>query len=205
MPENSRRAPSKHFNITTLEGFDLDEDSPAITAAGALLEYAQETQKSALTHVVRLESYHRGNNLIIDETTRWSLELTQTIRENSREGSLLAVIDETVSPMGARLLADWLSNPLTDIGAINLRLDAIEELTQNPLLCRDLREQLQQTYDLQRLTARIATGRASPRDLAFLSRSLDLLPKLKAKLSGRKARRIQELEANLDLCAEIRA
>ena len=86
-------------------------------AAGALLEYVQDTQKSDLGHITRLEPYHRGRNLIIDEATRRSLELTRTMREGRREGSLLAVLDQTVTPMGARLLSDWLSNPLTDLGS----------------------------------------------------------------------------------------
>ena len=194
-----------HFGMRTLDGFDIEANSPSITAAGALLEYAQETQKSSLTHIERLEPYRQGRSLTIDEATRWSLELTRTLREGKREGSLLSVIDETVSPMGARLLSDWLSNPLTDISAINARLNAVEEFTSDPLLSDDLREQLRQAYDLQRLTARIATRRASPRDLGCLARTLALLPKIKAKLAGRTADRLQQLEAELDLCAEIRS
>jgi len=194
-----------HFGTNTLEGFDLDTSSPGITAAGVLLAYVEETQKSGLDHVERLEPFRRGTNLIIDDVTRRSLELTQTMREGRREGSLLGVIDETVTPMGARMLAGWLSGPLTDAEAINGRLDAVEELTGDPVLCRDLREQLSETYDLERLTARIATRRANPRDLGFLSRTLSLLPKLKAKLAGRKSLLLAGLETELDLCAEVRA
>ncbi|MEX0702210.1 MAG: DNA mismatch repair protein MutS [Planctomycetales bacterium] len=193
-----------HFGVTTLEGFDVEADSPGVTAAGALLEYVQEMQKSALSHIAKLEPYRRGTNLVIDEATRRSLELTRTIRDNAREGSLLAVIDETCTPMGARLLADWLSNPSTDPALIDRRLDAVEELTRDAMLTRDLREQLGSTYDLQRLTARVATGRVSPRDLGFLARTLALLPKLKAKLAGRSAALLQSLEADLDLCADVR-
>jgi DNA mismatch repair protein MutS len=188
-----------------LSGFDIDEDTPGVTAAGALFEYVRETQKSGLGHITRLEPYRRGTSLLIDEATRRSLELTRTLRDGQREGSLLAVIDETVTPMGARLLGEWLSNPLTDPDRINLRLDAVEELTSDAVFCRDLREQLQGSYDLQRLTGRVATGRCSPRDLSCLARTLALLPKLKAKLSGRSARRLVELEEKLDLCPEIRA
>jgi len=194
-----------HFSMRTLDGFDIEANSPSIIAAGALLEYAQETQKSSLAHIERLEPYRHGRSLTIDEATRWSLELTRTLREGKREGSLLSVIDETVSPMGARLLSDWLSNPLTEIGAINARLNAVEEFSGDPLLMDDLRDQLRQAYDLQRLTARIATRRASPRDLGCLARTLALLPKIKAKLAGRSSDRLQQLEAELDLCAELRA
>ncbi|MDB5386156.1 MAG: mutS 2 [Planctomycetaceae bacterium] len=204
VPDHARSVLLQHFETATLEGFDLDQTSPGITAAGALLEYVCETQKSSLHHIVQLEPYRRGTNLMLDESTRRSLELTRTIREGKREGSLLAVIDETVSPMGARLLADWLSNPLTDVVAINRRLDAVTELTRDPMLCQDIRDVLKQTYDLQRLTARISTGRATPRDLGCLASSLEILPKIKAKLSARRSELLQELEVGIDLCPDIR-
>jgi DNA mismatch repair protein MutS len=202
--DECRRLLRAHFGTATLDGFDLDENSPGVTAAGALLAYVQETQKSALGHIVRIEPYRRGTNLLIDEATRRSLELSQTLRHGSADGSLLSVIDQTVTSMGARVLAEWLSNPLTDAAAINERLDAVEELTHDALLGRAIRDQLEQAYDLQRLTARVATGRASPRDLAFLSDTLALLPKLKAKLSARKSQRLAHLEQGLDLCADVR-
>jgi len=194
----------EHFQMKTLEGFDIDEAAPCVVAAGALLEYVQETQKSSLSHIVRLEPWRRGGNLIIDEATRSSLELTRTLREGRREGSLLDVIDETVSPMGARLLAEWLSNPLTEISQINARLDAVEEFSRDVVLCREIRAELSRVYDLQRLTARVATLRASPRDLGCLARTLQLLPELKSRLSGRQAGLLQQLEADLDLCADVR-
>ncbi len=199
-----RRLLLTHFGTATFDGFDLDENSPGVTAAGALLQYVQETQKSALGHIVRLEPYRRGSSLLIDEATRRSLELTETLRTGAREGSLLSVIDETVTPMGARVLADRLANPLTDLAAINERLDAVEELTQDVVLARDLREELERAYDLERLTARVATGRAGPRDLACLARTLSLLPKLKARLSARRSRRLVQLEEQLDLCGDVR-
>lgn len=195
----------KHFGTKTLEGFDLDDQTIGITAAGALLEYVQETQKSALGHITRLEKYSRGTNLIIDEATRRSLELCRTMREGGREGSLLAVLDETVTPMGARLLADWLSNPLTSVDAVNARLDCVEEIVGDTMLASDVRDQLKQTYDMQRLTSRVATGRTSPRDLVFLARTLALLPKLKAVLAGRKSDLLQSLEEAIDLCPEVRS
>ncbi|QDV18867.1 DNA mismatch repair protein MutS [Gimesia panareensis] len=194
----------EHFGTKTLEGFNLEQGKPAITAAGALLEYVQETQRSAIPHINQIEPYERGDRLLIDEATRRSLELTRTIREGKREGSLISVLDETVTSMGARLLNDWIANPLTSLPEILKRLDSVEEVSHDPVLCNDVREQLSKTYDLQRLTARIATGRASARDLSFLAQTLSLLPKLKAKLSGRKAELLQTLEAGIDLCAEVR-
>ncbi|MCA8997853.1 MAG: DNA mismatch repair protein MutS [Planctomycetaceae bacterium] len=205
-PKHTQETLLKHFETATLEGFDLspDEDAAGIVAAGALLEYVQETQKSALGHLSKLEPYRRGSNLLIDETTRRSLELTRTQREGKREGSLIHVLDDTRTPMGARLLMDWLSNPLTDRVAINRRLDAVEELTRDSKLSRDIRDCLGDAYDLQRLAARVATMRATPRDLSSLARTLALIPKLKAKLSGRSSDLLTVLESRLDLCGEVR-
>jgi DNA mismatch repair protein MutS len=195
----------KHFQTQSLEGFDLDGDSPAVTAAGALLEYVQETQRSALGHITRLEPYRRGSAMLIDEATRRSLELTRTQRDADRKGSLLDVIDETVTPMGARLLAEWLATPLTDVPAINQRLDAVDELAGDAKLTRDVRQQLDEAYDLQRLAGRVATLRASPRDLGSLAATLALLPRLKARLAERSSELLQRLEARLDLCPEVRS
>ena len=194
-----------HFQTQSLEGFDIDDRPAATTAAGVLLEYVQETQKSSLGHITRLENYRRGQNLIIDEVTRRSLELVQTMREGKRSGSLVDVLDETVTPMGARLLGDWLSNPLTAVQEINDRLDAVQELMGDSTLSFDIREQLKQTYDLQRLTSRVATGRTNPRDLSFLAFTLSLLPKVKARLAERSAGLLCTLEQDLDLAPEVRS
>jgi DNA mismatch repair protein MutS len=195
----------EQFRVQTLDGFDIAADSPGVVAAGALLDYVRETQKSDLGHITRLEPYRRGRTLIIDEATRRSLELTQTLRHGTRDGSLLDVIDDTVTPMGSRLLAEWLSNPLTDPVAIHRRLDAVQELAQDSLTRQAVRDLLKECYDVQRLTARVATGRASPRDLVFLSRTLALLPKLKAKLTGRTSALVCDLEGRLELCGETRS
>ncbi|WP_145034772.1 DNA mismatch repair protein MutS [Caulifigura coniformis] len=193
-----------HFKTATLEGFDLEDDSPAVFAAGALLDYAREMQRTGVDHVMKLEPHRRGSNLLIDDATRRSLELTRTLRDTRRDGSLLAVIDETVTPMGARLLADWLSNPLTDVPAINARLDAVAEIAADRSFAGDVQSLLKEAYDLERLTARVATLRASPRDLSSLARTLALLPRLKARLAGRHCAKLRSLEGNLDLCAEVR-
>jgi len=203
--ENCRQGVLDQLGVKTLEGFDLDADSIAVTAAGALLDYVRQTQKSELAHITRIEPYRRGQTLLIDEATRRSLELTQTLRGGQRDGSLLAVLDETVTPMGARLLAEWLSNPLIDLPAINRRLDAVQELVLDGGLRQSLRDLLKDAYDVPRLTARIATGRASPRDLVFLARTLALLPKIKAKLAGRQSSRLSDLEGRIELCAEVRS
>ena len=197
---------NRQFGTRSLEGFgfDCDADGPAVRAAGALLEYLGETQKSQLAHIDGLRPYRTGDSLQIDESSRRSLEITRTLRDGKREGSLLEVLDRTVTPMGARLLSEWLTGPLTDVAAINQRLDAVEELLRNPALMDDLRERLRSVYDIERLLARVITGRASPRDLSFVARTLAGLPALKAKLTARKSAVLMRLEADLDLCPEIR-
>jgi len=196
---------SKHFGTQSLDGLGFgDDDGPALQAAGAVLDYLTETQKTSLTHIDRLLPHRVGSRLEIDEATRRSLELTQTLRDGRRDGSLLGVIDRTVTSTGARLLGDWLANPLTNATTINARLDAVAELHVESSLAKELRESLRATYDMQRLLARITTGRATPRDLSFVARTLGCLPKLKAKLTGRQANRLQQLESRIDLCDDIR-
>ena len=195
---------AEHFGTGTLAGFDLDETGPGVAAAAALLDYAADTQKAALPHVVRLEPYRCDDCLRIDEATRRSLELTRTLRDGERAGSLLAVLDETKSPPGARKLADWLAEPLTDRDRITARFDAVEDLLDDALDRRSLREALAGVYDLERLAGRVATRRASPRDLAGLCRTLELLPKIKDLLHARHATRLTELNDALDPCPAVR-
>ena len=203
--DSATAALSKQFGTHSLEGFGFEStDGPALQAAGAILDYLSETQQASLGHIDRLLPYRVGSSLEIDQATRRSLELTQTLRDQRREGSLLGVIDRTVTSMGARLLADWLANPLTDAPSINARLDSVAELHAETSLAGELRDALRATYDMQRLLARVTTGRATPRDLSFVARTLACLPKVKAKLTGRKANRLQQLESRIDLCADVR-
>jgi len=202
--QTGREALHKHFGTATLAGFGFEDDAPEIPAAGAILDYLTETQKSSLAHIQRLAPYRREAALEIDEATRRSLEITCTLRAGRREGSLLAVMDRTQTAMGARLLADWVGAPLADRPSIENRHAAVAELVAEDALTAALREKLREVYDVQRLLSRVATGRASPRDLSFLARTLAALPALKAKLTARSSRRLQELEASLDLCPEIR-
>lgn len=199
---------AKHFGTVGLEGFgfsDDEADRQAIRAAGAVLDYLAETQKSSLDHIDRLTPYRASSTLEIDQSSRRSLEIGRTIRDGRREGSLLWVLDRTRTPMGARLLAEWVANPLVDVAAIRARLDAVEELLGNPSLCAELGESLRRMYDVERLLTRATTGRASPRDLSFLGRTLKSLPAVKAKLAARKSELLATLEAAIDLCPELRS
>jgi DNA mismatch repair protein MutS len=203
----SAEALARHFGTATLEGFGFDakRDAAAIRAAGAIVDYLGETQKSSLAHIDRLIPYRASQTLEIDEASRRSLEITRTLREGRREGALLGVLDRTTISMGSRLLAEWLANPLTCREQIEARLDAVAELVADPRLADDLRDKLRGVYDLERLLARVITARATPRDLGAVARTLASLPAIKAKLTERKSTLLNSLEAALDLCPELRA
>jgi DNA mismatch repair protein MutS len=204
--QNARQTLSKHFSTAGLGGFgflDTPADAQAIRAAGAVLDYLAETQKSSIEHIDRLLPYRTLGTLEIDESSRRSLEISRTIRDARRDGSLLWVLDRTVTAMGSRLLAEWVGNPLTDVPAIHARLDAVGEWVANPALVADVQELLRRVYDVERLLARVTTGRASPRDLSFLGRTLRVLPIVKQKLAERQCQLLIELEAVIDPCHEL--
>ncbi len=203
-PDSARAALMHHFGVATLAGFGFDDHQPCVAAAGALLLYLRETLKADLGHLTRLRPRAGDRYLFLDEVTRRSLELTRTLRDGGRSGSVLAVMDRTTTPMGARLLQEWIVAPLADRGAIDARLDAVAELKDEHALRQELRASLSEAFDLQRLTARVSTGRASPRDLAAVGRTLALLPRIKAKVTARRSTLLRELEARLELCPDLR-
>ena len=193
----------KHFRVRTMSGFGFEDKSMCLVAAGALLAYAQEMLKTHLGHIRSLRPYCRDKILQLDEVTRRSLELTRTLRDGGREGSLLAAIDRTVTTMGARLLQEWLLAPLADRPAIEARLDAVAEFgaSQSRLEPRPPRADGRSPA---RLTSRVSTGRATPRDLGGVARTLTHLPALKAKLAGRKSPLLKSLDKDLELCPDLR-
>jgi len=193
-----------HFKVGTVTGFGFEDSQPCVTAAGALVIYLQETLKASLAHVRRLKPHRAESVLTLDEVTRRSLELTRTLRDNQRDGSLLSVLDRTVTPMGARLMHDSVLAPLTDATAIDARLDAVEEFLKDHKLRGQVRELLEACSDIQRLTTRVSTARANPKDLAAIARTLRMLPGVKAKLTGRRSALLQDLEKRLELCPDIR-
>ncbi len=203
-PQSARTALFQHFGVATLAGFGFEDNQPCLAAAGALLAYLQETLKASLAHLTRLRPYSEKRFLCLDEVTRRSLELTRTLRDNARIGSLLSVLDRTMTPMGARLLHDWLLAPLAERPAITARLDAVAEFLDEHGPRRELRESLADVADLQRLTARVSTGHASPRDLAAVNRTLALLPNIKTQMKGRDSALLRDLEARLEVCPELR-
>lgn len=203
--DEARRQLCQHFGTQSLEGMGWNEsdDALAIGAAGAVLAYLLETQKSSLIHLRSLIPRRQGRNLEIDAATRRSLELTQTLRDRDRAGSLLSVLDETCTSMGARLLASWLAAPLCEPAAIRLRQAAVQELVEDSRLRQSLRSALNEVFDLQRLLGRVATGRASPRDLLQVGNTLAALPRVKELLEVCNSQRLYDLQTDLHLCQPL--
>jgi len=183
-PETARQRLLEHFRVANLAGFGCEERKAGIAAAGALLLYLQETQKTALDHIERLTPIEFDQVLLMDESSRRNLELTQTLSGGAREGSLLDTLDLCETPMGARLLKKNLLFPLQEVEAIRQRLDTVEQLYLAPHLREDLRQLLAKVYDLERLNGRVVLGTANARDLTALRLSLAQLPPLKKQLSG---------------------
>src|SRR5581483_6777038 len=194
----------QHYRVRTAAGFGFDETQPCLVAAGALLLYLQETCRACLTHLRRPRPYRAEGHLGLDEVTRRSLELTRTLRDGSRQGSLLSYLDRTVTPMGARLLQETLLAPLMDRASIEARLDAVAEFVAAHGRRQELRDRLEEVHDLHRLSARAGSGRASPRDLAAVARTLRLLPDVRALLQDSRAGLLRELDRHLDPCPELR-
>jgi len=194
----------RHFGVATLAGFGLADKSLAVQAAGAIIQYVEEMQPSALSHISHLNLYRTDQFMMLDASTRRNLELTETIRSSAKQGSLLEVLDKTITPMGGRLLRGWLHQPLLDTVAINQRLDAVESFTKQTLARGDIRSNLKSITDLERLTNRIRQGIAQPRDLLALRRSLEVVPKIEAAVMSIPADSgVQALLENLDSCPDL--
>jgi DNA mismatch repair protein MutS len=190
------------FKIISLDGFGCEDLKTGIRAAGAVIFYVRETQKQKTEHLARLESYSLENHLILDELGCRNLELEKNIRTGTRRGTLLAIIDRTMTSMGARLLKTWLRYPLMDTESIELRHDAVQEAKHNDKIRRKIREALKSVYDIERVGNKIVMGRANARDLVALKQSLWMLPEIWNLLSEFKAQLFQTPE-NLDHLNEL--
>ncbi len=177
--ESAFRCLTGHFNVASLGGFGCGESAAATGAAGAALTYARETQFSDLSHIGNLALRTSSQSMMLDAITLRNLEVKESIRGGSRGATLFSSLDFTKTPMGSRYLNRQISHPLTDIGAINARLDAVEFLAGHTVLRLALRSQLGRCGDIERIAARIAYGNAGPRDLVALADSLAALPELK--------------------------
>ncbi|MBQ1395886.1 MAG: DNA mismatch repair protein MutS [Eubacterium sp.] len=175
-----------------LEGREL-----CLSSLCALLSYLLETQKQGLKQIRACRFFELGKRMSLDKATLRNLEITETLYDKKRKGSLLGILDRTRTAMGARTMKKWLREPLNDAAAINLRLDAVEAISDDPLIENNLTESLRQIYDFERLAARIASGSANGRDLLALKRSIAVLPDIKADLSSLDAALLQDLAAEI--------
>ncbi len=198
----ARQALLDHFEAATLDGFGLQDKPLAVRAAGAILVYVQETQRGALGQLATLRSYSTSGFMTLDAATRRNLELTETIREGSKRGSLLDVLDRTVTPMGGRLLRTWIGQPLLDRAQLERRLDAVEALYASAAMRAAVRAALRPVSDLERLTNRLLVGRAGPRDLLALAEGLGAVPALREAIAEAEA--LAPLYARLDPCDDVR-
>lgn len=190
-----------HFGVRTLDGFGLGDLPAGIGAAGAVLAYLRDTQRGQVAQITTIRPYSTGEFMVLDPFTRRNLELTETIRGRQSRGSLLDVLDRTITAMGARLLRTWINQPLLDVRRLNARLDAVEALTTDEVLRAQLREHLRAVSDLERLTNRLVAGRAAPRELVALRQTLGVVPSIKARLAGIRA--LAPLFERLDECADL--
>jgi len=205
---NARQTLLRHFGVTTLAGFGCEGKSLATRAAGAILYYLQETQKGSVGQIQRLATYSVEGYMALDKATRQNLELIESIA-GEKQGSLLGVLNKTVTPMGARLLRSRVTRPLLDIDALNQRLDRVDAFLEDALLRADIRADLKGMPDLERLANRILSDKATPRDLENVGISLKSIPTLQAKLSGKHGTNtreendvLQSLASQLDPCPE---
>jgi DNA mismatch repair protein MutS len=192
-----------HFRTANLAGFGCEHMTAGLGAAGALLSYIQETQKTDLSFIRRLSPLNRGDCMIIDESSRRNLELTATIIGGNREGSLLAVMDLTCTPMGARLLRNRLLFPLQDPEKIRLRLDAVELLLTDINRRRAVRKALQNIYDLERLCSRLVLGHGNARDMSSLKVSLAQLPEIRTILRDIPGGLLHDIAIKMDDLADL--
>jgi len=183
-------------------GFELPADAAGIAAAGAVVAYLEQNEPAAIGRIDTLAAWRPGRRLEIDEASRRSLELVRSVATGRRDGSLAGVLDRTKSPMGARLLGEWLAAPLVERPAIDDRLDAVAALVADPILASRLAERLSGVGDIERLVGRVVTGRAGPRDLERIGRATAILPDVVALL-GPCGGLLGDLRDGLDPCPDV--
>lgn len=200
---NAVRNICRHFNIHNIDGLGLSERVFCVCASGGLLDYLYETQKNNLEHISKISIYSTNDFMLLDANTRRNLELTETMREKNRKGSLLWVIDRTKTAMGARLLRKWVEQPLITSADINKRLDAVEELVNDFFRREEIKEVLSTMNDFERIMSRIVYKTANARELVSLKSSIENLPHLKKILKTSNSAYLKEIYSELDTLEDI--
>lgn len=192
-----------HFGVLNLSGFGLEDAALGVCASGALIEYLNETQKNNLSNIRSIKLYSEQNYMILDMASRRNLELTRTMRDKSKKGSLLWVLDKTRTAGGARLIRRWLEQPLIDPAEINKRLDGVEAFKNNVIDREELKEYLAAIYDIERIMSKVVYATANARDLCSLKSSFENLPHIKGLLGAFPSEYIRELSENMDVLEDI--
>ena len=193
----------KHFNVLDITGLGIKDIPTAPACVGAILKYLYETQKTNLSFLNRLNVYNAGRYMVLDSTARRNLEITETLRDKNKKGSLLWVLDKTKTAMGARRLRSFLEQPLIDKDEITARQDAVQALLDNPADKEELREYLTPVYDLERLLARISYKSANPRDLLAFKTSLSMLPAIKDVVKNHGCSAMRRIYEDLDTLKDL--
>jgi DNA mismatch repair protein MutS len=192
-----------HFKTVTLKGFGIENLSAGIIAAGAVLNYLNETQRVNLSHLNRISLYNPSDYMILDHSTKRNLEITFSMNDGGREGSLISILDKTQTAMGGRLLKKWISAPLRDLDPIKKRHDSVDELLKNKKVRKELTENLNEIGDLERLISRICTARATPREVVAVKSSLKKIPATKELLEQLKVATLKNISEQLDPLGNI--
>ncbi len=200
---SARNTLLSQFGVKNLTAFRLENEPLAISAAGALIAYLKETQKNSLKIISKIKLETAENYMVLDANAIKNLELTHSLRENKRYGTLLWLLDKTKTNMGARTLQNWLLNPLNNRDQIEYRLDGVEELYKNTLIRQGLAEQFRSVRDIGRLAGKISNGNLTPRDCLALATSLEVLPNLKFQLTGLTSSVIRDLVSRIGDFTEI--
>lgn len=198
-----RRTLKEHFKVSSMEGLGIGDFDCGVIGAGALLVYLKETQKTDLVQLSHLTRYVTGKYMVLDSSTRRNLELSETLREKQKRGSLLWVLDKTKTAMGARMLRKQLEQPLIDKRQVEMRLDAVEELLDNAICREEMREYLTPVYDLERLLSKITYKSANPRDLTAFHSSLSMLPHIRCILEEMRSPLLREILGEMDALEDI--
>ena len=201
--ETAQMTLKDHFKVRDLEGLGLADYDSGVVAAGALLKYLYETQKTTLSNLVAIHPYTTEKFMIIDSSTRRNLELVETLREKQKRGSLLWVLDKTRTAMGARTLRSFVEQPLIERTEIEERYDAIDEFNTNAITREEIREYLNPVYDLERLITRVTYQTANPRDLIAFRNSIHMLPPIKTLMSDFQSPLLKRLYEQMDTLDEL--
>ncbi len=201
--EAAKRCLLKHFKVNTLIGLGLEDFPTGLIAAGALLLYLYDTQKTSLSHISHIYPYLTSKYMLLDSSTRRNLELAETLREKQKRGSLLWVLDKTKTAMGGRTLRSMIEQPLIEKEEIENRLDAVEELSMDSVSRDEIREYLNPIYDLERLLSRVSYKTANPRDLIAFRNSLQMMPHIKTVLGSFKKNVLCGIREDIDGLEDI--